>query len=99
MAADAVARPPSRRGHRAEKRRMNSLHEPENNPTVAHESTDADERAITKFGIALVFIVVLSQLVLWWFFAQLSKREQKLSPPVPAMVKIEAPKQPPEPRL
>ena len=74
-------------------------HEPENNPTVAHETTDADERTITKFGIALVLVIVVSQLVLWWLFARLQKREQKLNPPVPAMVKNEAPNVPPEPRL
>lgn len=78
---------------------MNHPHEPESNPTVAHETTDANERAITKFGIGLAFIVVLSQLFLWWLFVHFSQREQKLSPPVPAIVRLEAPKVPPEPRL
>jgi hypothetical protein len=74
-------------------------HEPENNPTVAHETTDADERAITKFGIALAFVIVISQLLLWWLFTHLKQREQKMNPPVPAIVRIEAPREPPEPRL
>ncbi|MBZ5592494.1 MAG: hypothetical protein LAP39_09675 [Acidobacteriia bacterium] len=73
--------------------------EPDNNPTVAHEHTDADSRAITQFGIALTFFLIVSQLVLWWVFSSFSKREQKLSPPVPAIVKAEAPHEPPEPRL
>ena len=35
--------------------------EPESNPVVAHEQTDANALAITQFGIALVLIVVLTQ--------------------------------------
>jgi hypothetical protein len=73
--------------------------EPGTNPTVAHEKTDADTRAITQFGIALVFIVVLSQLGLWWLFNTFTKRESKLSPPVTALVRSQAPTEPPEPRL
>ena len=73
--------------------------EPENNPAVAHETTDADSHAITQFGIALTFFIIVSQLVLWWVFSSFSEREQKMSPPVPAIVKIEAPREPPEPRL
>jgi hypothetical protein len=73
--------------------------EPDNNPTVAHEPTDADARAITRFGIGLAFIVILSQLLLWWFFDHLAGREARLSPPVPALIRAQAPKEPPEPRL
>jgi hypothetical protein len=73
--------------------------EPDNNPTVAHEHTDADSRSITQFGIALTFLLVVSQLVLWWVFSSFSKREQKLSPPVPAIIRTQAPKEPPQPRL
>jgi len=73
--------------------------EPENNPAVAHEHTDADARAITQFGIALTFFLIVSQLLLWWLFSSFSEREQKLSPPVPAIVKMQAPREPPEPRL
>jgi len=73
--------------------------EPKNNPTVAHETTDADARAITRFGIGLALAVIVSQLLLWWFFDHLSVRELKLSPPVPALIKAQAPKEPPEPRL
>ena len=29
--------------------------EPENNPTLAHEPTDADSRSIKQFGIGLTF--------------------------------------------
>ena len=73
--------------------------EPENNPTVAHEPTDADSRSITQFGIALTFFLIVSQLALWWVFSSFSKREQKLSPPIPAIIRTQAPKEPPEPRL
>ena len=78
---------------------MNYPTEPENNPTVAHEETDADTRAITQFGIALVLIVVLSQLGLWWLFNTFTRRESKLSPPVTALVRAQAPTEPPEPKL
>ena len=73
--------------------------EPDSNPVVAHEQTDANARAITQFGIALVLIVVLSQLGLWWLFNAFTKRESKLSPPVTALVRTQAPTEPPEPRL
>ena len=73
--------------------------EPDNNPAVAHERTDADARVITRFGIALTFFLIVSQLVLWWVFSSFSKREQQLSPPISAMIKAQAPSQPPEPRL
>ena len=73
--------------------------EPESNPTVAHEQTDADTRAITQFGIALVLVVVLSQLGLWWLFSTFTRRESRLSPPVTALVRTQAPTEPPEPRL
>jgi hypothetical protein len=69
------------------------------NPTVAHEHTDADSHAITRFGIGLAFIVVVSQLLLWWVFDHFSERETKLSPHVSAIIKAQAPTLPPEPRL
>jgi hypothetical protein len=78
---------------------MNHPIEPENNPSVAHEGTDADTRSITQFGIGLTFFLIVSQLVLWWVFSSFSKREQKLSPPVPAIIRTQAPNEPPEPRL
>ena len=73
--------------------------DPENNPSVAHEHSDADSHAITRFGIALAFILVVSQLVMWWVFDRLSARETKLSPHVSAIIKAQAPTLPPEPRL
>jgi hypothetical protein len=73
--------------------------DPESNPTVAHEETDADTHAITQFGIALVFVVVLSQLALWWLFTSFTRRESRLSPPVTALVRAQAPTEPPEPTL
>jgi hypothetical protein len=38
-------------------------------------------------------------LILWWVFSSFSQREQKLSPPVPALIRTQASKEPPEPRL
>jgi len=73
--------------------------EPGNNPTVAHEHTDADSHVITRFGIGLAFLIVVSQLLLWWLFDHFSEREKKLSPHVPAIVRMQAPVLPPEPRL
>lgn len=73
--------------------------DPESNPTVAHEHTDADSHAITRFGIGLAFIVVVSQLLLWWVFDHFAARETKLSPHVSAIIKAQAPTLPPEPRL
>ena len=78
---------------------MNQHTEPENNPTVAHEYSDADSHAITRFGISLAFIIVVAQLLLWWLFNTFSARETKLSPHVPAIVKAQRSTVPPEPRL
>ncbi|MCU1274444.1 MAG: hypothetical protein JWO48_1875, partial [Bryobacterales bacterium] len=39
--------------------------EPESNPTVAHEETDADTRAITRYGIGLVFVLVMCNVLIW----------------------------------
>ena len=78
---------------------VNNPIEPESNPTVAHEETDADAHAITKFGIALVLVLVLSQLGLWWLFNSFTRLETKLSPPVTALVRAQAPTEPPEPKL
>jgi len=72
---------------------------PETNPSVAHEGTDANARAITRFGIALGVVVAVSQVLLWGLFNHFSSREAKLSPPVPAFVEAQAPKEPPNPRL
>jgi hypothetical protein len=73
--------------------------EPDSNPTVAREATDANTRAITSFGIGLAFVIVVSQLLLWWLFDELAGKEARLSPPVPAIIKAQAPVLPPEPRL
>ena len=78
---------------------MNHPTEPQNNPVVAHETTDADTWAITRFGIALGLCVVVVHLILWWLFAHYSSREAKLSPLVPEIIKTQAPREPPEPRL
>ena len=73
--------------------------EPESNPTVAHEATDADTRAITRFGIGLAFVLIICNVLIWWLFDHLAARESRLSPAVPAIVKSQAPREPPEPRL
>src|SRR5436190_18994883 len=73
--------------------------EPESNPTVAHEETDADTRAITRFGIGLGFVLIMCNVLIWWLFDHLSARESRLSPAVTAIVKEQAPREPPEPRL
>ena len=72
--------------------------EPESNPTVAHERTDADTRAITQFGIALVLVVVLSQLALWSLFDSFRGRS-KLNLQVRRWSARRRPPSLPEPRL
>jgi hypothetical protein len=73
--------------------------EPEGNPTVSHEATDADARAITRFGIAMPLGLIVVYLFLWWIFDHYAARQARLSPPVPALIREQAPKEPPEPRL
>ena len=60
---------------------MSNHIEPEGNPTVSHEATDADARVITRFGIAMLLGLILAVLTL------------------SALIREQAPKDPPEPRL
>lgn len=73
--------------------------DPESNPRVAHEETDADARRITGFGIALVFAVILVQFLLWFLFRGYSSHAAKANPPVSPLIRQQAPREPPEPRL
>lgn len=73
--------------------------EPGHNPSVAHEHTDANTRAITSFGITLAFAVIVVEIFLWWMFDHFASREARLSPPVSALISAQAPTEPPAPRL
>lgn len=75
------------------------LLDPDSNPTVAHEETDADTRSITRFGIGLAFVLIICNVLIWWLFNHFAARESILTPAVTAIVKEQAPREPPEPRL
>jgi hypothetical protein len=73
--------------------------DPESNPTVSHEETDADTRSITRFGVGLAFVIIICNLLIWWLFDHFAARESRLTPTVTAIVKQQAPRKPPEPSL
>jgi hypothetical protein len=68
---------------------------------VGHEQKDVDAIAVTKFGIGLSLIIILSLFGLWGLFHYFAQGEEA-SPSVATSLAVEqvsAPKMPPEPRL
>jgi hypothetical protein len=69
------------------------------NPQVAHEPTDANVRAITKWGIGLGIFIVASVFVVWFVFDALAAYIGGQSPQASPLVDTRVERQPPEPRL
>ena len=68
------------------------------NPHVRHEPGDVNAVFLTKFGIALILLIIVFLFGLWGLFDYLVKRETALDQP-PAGTLISPQKLPPEPRL
>jgi len=73
--------------------------EPELNPTVAHERTEEDVRAVTGFGIGLALGIVVVVFAMWGLFQWFYARADRANPPVAPVVLQSGPQLPPEPRL
>ena len=71
----------------------------EDNPTVHHETTDVDIRAIFVFGAALVVSAVIISFVVWLLFKYFQAREARRVTPEYPLAATQEPRQPPEPRL
>jgi hypothetical protein len=66
------------------------------NPHVHHEPDDVNVVAVTKFGIALALMIVLTLFLLWGLFNYFKHQEAAASPPGPPGPAAQLP---PEPRL
>jgi len=71
----------------------------EENPTVQHETTDVDIRAIFVFGAALVVSTVIISFVVWLLFKYFEAREARRVMPEYPLAATQVQRQPPEPRL
>jgi hypothetical protein len=73
---------------------------PEHNPSVAHERSEEDVKAISGFGIGLAIGIVVVVFAMWAMFEWFYAREDRASPvPTPVVLSQEKPQLPPEPRL
>ena len=66
------------------------------NPHVHHEPDDVNVVAVTKFGIALALMIVLTLFLLWGLFNYFKNQETAASPSGPPGPAAQLP---PEPRL
>jgi len=70
----------------------------EENPTVHHETTDVNIRAIFVFGAGLIVSTVIISFAVWVLFKYFDAREaQRVAPEYPLAATEQ--RQPPEPRL
>jgi hypothetical protein len=69
------------------------------NPHVHHEPGDVNALALTKFGVSMVFLILVFVFGLWGMFEYLKNREAELGLPISQAAMVNAQKQPPEPRL
>lgn len=71
------------------------------NPTVAHEASDVNIKAILQFTLGLLLVGITVSALMWWmlkFFEGQSVKQEQKSPPGP-MALTEKERLPAEPRL
>ena len=73
--------------------------EPEENPQVAYEHGDADIFTVSKYGIALVFGVLIAASAMWGLFDYFNSHVSSDDVVVSRAILNERPQQPPSPRL
>lgn len=76
---------------------MNNEHQHVSEHTVTREERDVSIRGLAKFGVALVALGVVANLLVWGMFHQFNKSAQRSQSPSPPMFKGN--QLPPEPRL
>lgn len=67
-------------------------------PSVHHEESDVNVRAIFGFGAGLLVAAIVISAVVWMMFAYFDRRETDRSGPASPLATTEV-RQPPEPRL
>ncbi len=73
--------------------------EPDENPNVAYEHGDADIFTVSKYGIALVFGVLIAASAMWGLFDYFNSHVSSEDVVVPQAILSERPQEPPAPRL
>ncbi len=68
-------------------------------PHGAHEGTDINTLSVSKFGIAIAAVTLISMMAMWFFLDILSRFETKSSPKPRPMVAQNPMKEPPLPHL
>jgi hypothetical protein len=76
-----------------------SSHAPADNPTVHHETSDVNIRAILGFGAALVAVAVVVHFIIWLMFLYFGAREGRGEARHFPLAATEQNRLPPEPRL
>jgi len=71
----------------------------EQNPTVRHETTDVNIRAILVFGAGLMVTTVVIAFVVWLLFRYFQAREARRVAPEYPLAATQEMRVPPEPRL
>ena len=71
----------------------------EENPTVHHETTDVNIRAIFAFGAGLVVSAVIISFVVWVLFKYFEAREARRVTPEYPLAATQEQRKPPEPQL
>lgn len=66
---------------------------------IRYEKTDVSEGAVTRSGIILVVVTIVSSFAVLGFFRFLATRATEREPPPPPLARQEPGRQPPEPRL
>jgi hypothetical protein len=72
---------------------------PEVNPNVAYEHGDADVFTVSKYTVALVFGILIASAAMYGLFNYFNGEVNKDDAAVPQVIRDQAPKLPPEPRL
>ena len=67
--------------------------------TNGHEERDIDISTVSKLGLGIVFVVVVSVFLMWFLFSRFAAREREASAPPAPMTQANPLKEPPEPRL
>ena len=66
---------------------------------VRHEAADVNPRAVTRVGILVVAVAIVTSLLLLFLLRFLAAREARRDPPPPPLARHEPGRKPPEPRL
>ena len=68
-------------------------------PGEGHEPDEVSVPSVTKAGLAIGALVIVTVFLMWFLFDRYAARAARLSPPPEPMADLNPEKKPPEPRL